>query len=908
LRDLGSAVFIITLLAFHLPVASAQGGDSISATGDAALATLKTQRGWTGSGTASSPYVITGYDLLAVDAHGISLTNTRAHVVIRDVSIAAGGAKWDAIRLVNATNVTIERADLQFNRAGVVLQAAHGVTIRDSTIRASKSGITLENTDHAKITANNLAVNEQNVAFTTTGTARTSGNVFRENNLSIATGQYGFFFQGPHVYNNDVDPSNVVNFVPVRWHTNVAGTAATPHVFTGEAAHVKGMTNVGQVACISCSHVRFENVNASSGAANGLVIEKSHNVTIHQAFAEGNDAAGIHVRNSTRVDVTSSSAYANKIGIHGFNASNMTVSGVTLAANDQGMLLNFGGINVVRESSVESNREGVFLDRTNRTTLETTTVARNTADGIRLAAGRDNAAQSMSLRDNKGAGINVVGTFNATVSASRAENNSAGGILLGKDTLLAKVTGNTVVGNGEGGIRLVSTAALNRIEDNTLENQSRHIRFTMSGQAVVSGNTMTAGPNQTGLWFDDEASYNNEISTTNLVGGTPVQWHVALVGSPSAPIVLRGMRVEAENVTNVAQIMVYKTSYVRVEDAIAANGARGIYGLRSSSITITDSTVRDNQVGIELRGTQTGEVRRVSAYGGKSGVLLAETLNISVSDLTANGTRIAVEFADTKSRGAVVERIDASGVTEVSVKDPTAATTEPRHLIADAGLDKRAPVGANVTFSDALGVARFGSERILRQSWDFGDAGTVESEATATLRPTHIYEAAGDYVATYVVETADGLRLSDTVEVRVIAPPPAPTNLTAQIVGGKVNLSWLPPESEFPITSYRVYRGIAEDNLTFLMEGPKNETVATEKMDTAAKIWYSVTAIAFGGESLNSTLATLTITPPPPPPPTPIEGEEVPGEGEEAAQTPLPAVALLALAAGLAAVARRRRG
>lgn len=866
-----------------------------------------------GSGTSADPYRIEGSEISP--AASIALENSPHYVLIRGVTTVGAGPQG-AISIFNSTNVVIEGADIQFGNVGIRLTKANGTIVRDSAVRTSAVGIVIEGTSGARISNNKLAVNGQDIVLQNwsapgrvPSTFASVGNVFRDNNLSIATGQVGLFFGNISNYENDIDASNVVNFVPVRWYVRASGTPAEFRIITGDEAYVKGMTNVGQIVCYLCSHVRFENVNASLGAASGLLMEQSHNVTIRNAFAEGNDAAGIHILNSSDVRVEGSSVYANRVGVRAFNVARANISELTAATNERGVQIESGANNTIRASRIASNsQDGVVLERTTRVTTGGNTITGNGVDGIRITAGVSHMIRGETIRGNGGMGVSIIerASFSNTVTESLVENNAKGGIVLGKETLLNKVVGNTVTGNGEGGIRFVSSGAANRVESNILSGQPRHIRVTSAQGNEISGNNMTSAPGETGLWFDDETSYLNTVSTTNLVGGTAVQWHVALAGTPNNPIVLRGIRVETPNMTNIAQVMLYKGSYVRIEDTHATDGTRGIYALKSSSVVVQGAEIARNVVGVEFDGTQTGAIRDVIANGGKNAVLLANTLNVTVSAISAPNVLVAVEIKDLASRGSVIERINATGTQQASVRDPSSTTREPRHLIADAGLDKLAGQGSNVTFSDATGVARFGSERIVRQSWDFGDGNTTQSAETATLRPTHLYNISGNLTATYSIETADGLALSDTVRVRIVPPSEAPAALkAAEAARNAIELKWDPPPSEFPITKYKVYRGLDPNNLTLLLETVNNATTTQEKFEKAMTVWYAISATSFGGESVLSDPVAYKYRPPPPPPePEPPTTNTT---GEEAKGSPMPAPVLVALAIGVAALLVRRR-
>lgn len=903
-----SLAFIILLLVSPLPPASAQEGGNIVITGNAEIRDFAKAGG---AGTASNPWIIENKEITAASGHGIDISDTTQHILIRNVRVVAGGAAYDGIRLVNVSNVVIEKADLQFDRYGIHVQRSFDVAIRNSTVRASQVGILLEGAQRTGVVNNSLAVNERDVSLKSFAQGRlptlnSTGNTFRSNNLSIASGQIGFEFADPRSYSNSIDASNVVNFVPMRWYTHLTGTAASPRVITGDAAQVKGMTNVAQIMCWACSHVRMVSLNASSGTAAGVAIMNSSNVTLVRPFTEGNEAAGIEVKDARNVTVEGASTFANGVGIRLVNATSARVTGAEIAANRQAALVQFGSQNAILASRVLANDDALVLDRTNRSLTEGNNVSGSRIDGIRIVGGRDNVLRGEEVRQNGGAGVMLTDTFNATVTRSHIENNSKGGVVFGPKTILSHVRDSRLVANGEGGIRFATSGPLNRAEGNDLSGQARHIRFTATEQNTLERNVMSWAPGETGIWFDDENAFNNNISTTNLVNGTPVQWHVAVVGTSTSPIVLRDLRVTTPNVTNIAQIMVFKGSYVRLENAVASDGARGVYALRSSAITISGAQLTDNLVGVELRGTLTGEVRGVRAEGGVTGVLLAQSSNVSIEDLAAPGAKTAVEFADSTSKGSVIQRVNATKTTGASIKDPSISKTVPprgNHLIVDAGLDKRVGAGVDLTFSDAIGVARFGSDRIAKQTWSFGDGTSEESHEPAVLRPVHAYANTGLHVATYTVEMADGLVLTDTVLVEVLPPPAAPTGLEAEVAGRVVKLEWIPLSNE-TVTTYRVYRGADRDDLTFVLNSTGNTTSVSEKLD-GRRVWFAVSAVGVGGEGPLST-----------PRPVSLDAPAKPDDGKtttttppttEAKESPLPPAAALLLALALLAAARRRR-
>ena len=60
----------------------------------------------------------------------------------------------------------------------------------------------------------------------------------------------------------------------------------------------------------------------------------------------------------------------------------------------------------------------------------------------------------------------------------------------------------------------------------------------------------------TGFAFDGPQSYDNEIAPTNLVNGTAMRWYTRVTG----PLTLDALAVEQPGITNVGQIVLYRTT------------------------------------------------------------------------------------------------------------------------------------------------------------------------------------------------------------------------------------------------------------------------------------------------------------------------------------------------------------
>ena len=86
-----------------------------------------------GSGTESDPYVISGWEICFFTGAGISIQDTTAHLVIRDVHINSTdeGMLQPAISLWNVSNATVENSLINWTTDGIVVTESDNVTISD---------------------------------------------------------------------------------------------------------------------------------------------------------------------------------------------------------------------------------------------------------------------------------------------------------------------------------------------------------------------------------------------------------------------------------------------------------------------------------------------------------------------------------------------------------------------------------------------------------------------------------------------------------------------------------------------------------------------------------------------------------------------------------------------------------
>lgn len=718
---------------------------------------------------------------------------------------------------------SIERSTIADNRgAGISMRLSPLGRIGDATLRNGTDAVVLADVTGGAIEATTISEHARGIVATRSSVARIVGN-----NLT-ANGESGLHLASP------------------RGPTVVEGNTFTNHSKAIRLSEAAGGSFVGNVirALPRQTGLHFEDVVSYDNRIETSNTFNGETIHWHTGLRD-TVLDGVRMQLPGVTNVAQAMIY---------NAVNVTVAGprTTDGIGDGLVLYAARNVTVLDAESRGNRGYGVAIARGSNNTIEGGASYANRAGGLYLSAAPDSAIRNATLRDNLGPGARVgTDSDGSELSGLRVHGNERDGIRVGESAAVA-VARSDLRDNQGAGIHLDKAEAGARLEGNTLANHSFGIRLSQTRLARLSANDMALPPGGIGLQFDDETSYDNEIGISNRVNGVGVRWYTALAGTESAPVRLEGIRVELPGITNVAQVMLYRSAYVQVPDAVAANGTRGIYLYRSSSIAIDNATVPGNDVGVQLESTQSSAVWGARASGTRIGALLRSSNSNQIALMDATSARIGVQL-DAASAGNRVFGTRATSVHEWSVSDPSASGSRGNNLVVDAGRDLRAGEGRPVSFTGALSTSRFESERIVSQRWEFGDGQAAERAQSSPYRPTHVYGKAGRYDAGFVVTTADGRVYADNVTVTVVGPLGAPRAVSAIEAPGLVSLTWEPPASDGgdPIVEYRVYRGNASDNLSLLA----NVTGAAAHADAAplpASAYYAVAAVNAQGEGPRS--------------------------------------------------------
>jgi parallel beta-helix repeat protein len=113
-----------------------------------------------GTGTITDPFIISGWDIVASAAHGISIWNTTAYFIIKDCYIHNGSASYDGIHLSNCCYGIMTNNTCSGNSYGIDLDSGCYInTLSDNTCSGNSYGIGLSNANSNVLSGNNCSKN-----------------------------------------------------------------------------------------------------------------------------------------------------------------------------------------------------------------------------------------------------------------------------------------------------------------------------------------------------------------------------------------------------------------------------------------------------------------------------------------------------------------------------------------------------------------------------------------------------------------------------------------------------------------------------------------------------------------------------------------------------------------------------
>src|SRR5881397_3514058 len=152
-----------------------------------------------GTGGAADPYVIEGWLIDATSSNGITIRQTRAHLLIRNLTIEANFPNYWGIYFDFASNATVENVSTR-GKAGVYIWSSSNIALQDSAIDG-QTGVALYSSSHITIKGNRIGKEEGINAY--------AGDAVRISGNDISYAGRGILFDGA---NNTIIDNNTITW------------------------------------------------------------------------------------------------------------------------------------------------------------------------------------------------------------------------------------------------------------------------------------------------------------------------------------------------------------------------------------------------------------------------------------------------------------------------------------------------------------------------------------------------------------------------------------------------------------------------------------------------------------------------------------------------------------------------
>jgi parallel beta-helix repeat protein len=343
-----------------------------------------------GSGTELDPYVIEGWEIEAGKVSGITIRETSAHFVIRDVLVHSSEMTYYGISLRNLVNGCVQKSNLTENWKGLNVRESGSVDITGNDITYNNEGVYIrDSTDitiEGNIVSNNLPYNGLAVILSSNVTIQ--ANTVSQNNWAGIS----------------ISSSNALtileNDITMNQYEGVRVVSSTDINFMGNTLS----ENLEGMGLITSSFINVSSTDATLNRFHGIHAESSSNVTIDLSYISVNGINGIYLWNTTDTTITRTIFRSNDFAIHISDSKNITAS----------------------ENIPWSNSNGAYVETSSNITFNGNDVYDNWVHGIIAADSNDLKFLRNRFHSNNVDGIRMVGSTNYSVINNIFSENMRG--------------------------------------------------------------------------------------------------------------------------------------------------------------------------------------------------------------------------------------------------------------------------------------------------------------------------------------------------------------------------------------------------------------------------------------------------------------------------------------------------
>jgi parallel beta-helix repeat protein len=346
-----------------------------------------------GSGAWNDPFIIEGWEIDATAGFfgGITIVDTDAHFVVRDVYVHSGG--WlmmcDGIAFYNVRNGRVEDSTLSNNTRGIGLYYSVNITI--------------------------------------------TGNIF------INDGIHLWGEDTSHFNSHTITADNLVEGLPI-------------HYFKDHADLVIDGIPAGQLLIVNSTHVLIANMtlaNTDSGVEVALVDQ-----IVFTGNRISNCFPGIFLLSTSNANITGNELLNNNVGVFSVYSDDVQMMTNQMHSNiNQAIQIDYSTNTTIVENDIWNNTRGIHMYYSNETVIADNTIHWNDGHGIRIDHGFNSTVTGNVAEHNDYNGIYLHYSTDAIVARNNVSYNIHG-ISIGQSTNVS-IIANNVIANEIYGIPLV---------------------------------------------------------------------------------------------------------------------------------------------------------------------------------------------------------------------------------------------------------------------------------------------------------------------------------------------------------------------------------------------------------------------------------------------------------------------
>jgi parallel beta-helix repeat protein len=384
-----------------------------------------------GSGTEVDPFVIEGWEIFVVGSCAISVNNTDAHLVIRNVSLNAnwysysGATSPIGISLKNASNVRIESSFISYFQSGVrangTLGVTEGIEISGCTFTSTGQHVMISNTSDCLVTHSFFSGFYDRVLLISNCTSvMCSFNKISAQYYSYF-GTYAVAVKFENVTGSNLEENDISGYGSNLWIVDAYDATIRNNSFRGNDYQY-------DVVAERCTRVLFSRNEISAGE--GILAKGCSNTTIDANYLH----PGMYARGSMGLSASSSvgtvisgNTIVRGEGIIVTDSRNSNVydnyvsgAGITSYSEQVSGMMTYGCYNLTisRNIFVDCTASGLYLSGVN-ITVEGNEISHNSLRGDPYSysgAGLTASGSNLSIRNNKISSNTV--SWNTTPSTS----------------------------------------------------------------------------------------------------------------------------------------------------------------------------------------------------------------------------------------------------------------------------------------------------------------------------------------------------------------------------------------------------------------------------------------------------------------------------------------------------------